>query len=404
MTVGRPGFNAPLFSNPRRPVLVLWAIMAAVNLTAGVVLAARPERASDLETIERFGREWLLAGSNIYAPTDSGAVYPPYAVVALSPLALFPAKWAVPGWTVLNLALAVVAPFLAVRVVRPAATLSDAALPMLMFLCWGGVRTLLQFSLLTLTVSLLAMVLADKRPLWSGVCFGLAMMKPQMAIPALAWALFTRRLRPIGVAAALTTAGFALFCLRARAEPVSVVVRYTEILKLLYLGDARVVGLANVRQLLALAVSSTPKVDALSIAIAIAMLLAIGILGFREGKRRDAVMYSAPPLVGIWSLLTFYHLTYGFIVLLPTAMALLFANELQTARLRKTTLCLLQFGLMVDLPGVWRRIGPLLTVPDVVNAAVPQFDRVLMLAIFGSVATLYARTERARLEQAVTRG
>ena len=46
---------------------------------------------------------------------------------------------------------------------------------------------------------------------------------------------------------------------------------------------------------------------------------------------------------------------------------------------------------MVDVPGVWRRVGPMLGVADTVSRAVMQADRVLMLALFACIAMLATR-------------
>src|SRR5450756_417480 len=158
-------------ARPRRALLVAWALMAILNLSAGLVITSWPERQGDLDMIEGWGQQWLVAGMNLYA-TDAMPKYPPHAVVALSPLGILSHIWAVRVWTILNLCLAVVAPVLAVRIVRPLAAWPAIALPILMFLCWGGFRTLLQFSLVTLVFGLLSMKLADRRPAWSGVCLG----------------------------------------------------------------------------------------------------------------------------------------------------------------------------------------------------------------------------------------
>ncbi len=152
---------------------------------------------------------------NLYA-TDEMPNYPPHAIVALSPLGILPHTWAVRAWGILNLGLALLAPVLAVRIVRPRSTWPTVALPILMFLCWGGFRTLLQFSLVTLVFGLLSMKLADRRPVWSGLCLGLALMKPQMAAPFVLWAVFTRRVRVVATGVAVVIAGLLLFCCQSQ--------------------------------------------------------------------------------------------------------------------------------------------------------------------------------------------
>jgi hypothetical protein len=393
---GGPERNpSPFFPKCRRAVVVVWALMALANLSAGVVVASWPERQSDLDTMRRWGRQWLVSGVNVYVTDEDAPDYPPHALVALSPLGTVPAGWAVPAWAAFNLALAVAAPYLAVRTVCPTATLSGAALPMAMFLCWGGFRTLLQFGLLSLTLGLLAMVLADKRPRWAGVCLGLALMKPQIAAPFFLWALFTRRLRIAAVAAAVVMAGFAVFCLRAHANPVSFVLRYAAILQMFYTGDAIMVGLSQLRPLIVLAVPSTAVADAIAATIALVMLGGICVLGFREARRRDLIMYSAPSLAALWSLLTFYHLTYGFLLLLPTAALLIYADDPRTSTFRLRVFWFLQLVLMVDVPGAWRRFGHYLGPSEVMSALSIHVDRVLMMVLFACVAALALTTRQA---------
>jgi len=380
---------------PRRAVLIAWALMATLNLSAGIVIASWPERQWDLDSMRRWGRQFV-AGSNTYITGQDFPGYPPYAIVALSPLGTLPARWAVPVWAALNLSMALAAPYLAVRAVSPAATLSTAILPILMFLCWGGFRTLLQFSLLALTLGLAAIVLADRRPRWSGICLGLALMKPQMSAPFLFWALFTRRLRVAGVAVAVVSVGFALYCLRVQSNPVSLVQRYLDILYTMFGSEAGIglIGLTEFRPLIALVVANPVVVDSLGAAISLSLLTAICIHGFAEGTRTSALMFSAPPLAGIWSLLTFYHLTYGFILLLPTATALLFTNDPQTVTLRRKVFWALQLGLMVDIPGLSRRFRPMLGVPAAVDVFMLHADRALLVALFACMCMLSAKIGR----------
>jgi hypothetical protein len=134
--------------------------MAAANLGAGLVIVNWPERQKDLDTIRRWGTQWLVEGLNVYAVDWGWPDYPPHALIILSPLALLPTDAIVPLWAGLNLILALAVPYLAIRAVRPSITVREALLPMAMMLCWGGFRTLLQFSLLALAFGLFAMVLA----------------------------------------------------------------------------------------------------------------------------------------------------------------------------------------------------------------------------------------------------
>ena len=96
------------------------------------------------------------------------------------------------------------------------------------------------------------------------------------------------------------------------------------------------------------------------------------------------MLYSAPLLVSCWSLLTFYHLTYGFIVLLPVMM-LLALNDAAHSTLRKTLFWVLQIGMMIDVPGLARRVGP---ASGPVAVALSHVDRLLMLFLFAGLVVL----------------
>jgi hypothetical protein len=103
-------------------------------------------------------------------------------------------------------------------------------------------------------------------------------------------------------------------------------------------------------------------------------------------------MYSAPALAGVWSLLTFYHLTYGFLLLLPAAALLIYADDPRTTAFRTRVFWSMQVLMMVDVPGVWRRAGAAVTAPDVtLSVGVRDFDRFAMLALFACLLALAAR-------------
>lgn len=129
--------------------------------------------------------------------------------------------------------------------------------------------------------------------------------------------------------------------------------------------------------------------------VAAVLLTVICVVGFNEGKRRDRRMISAPPLVGIWSLLTFYHLTYGFLLLLPTAAWLLFSNDESTERLRRGTFWAMQIALMCDVVTSWRWFGAWLGLPGWLGAVAQHGDQLLMLALLGSMFVLHAKTRDA---------
>ena len=387
--------------HPRRVAVIGWGVLALLNLSSGVVIASWPERQSDLESMRGWVQQWLIDGTNLYAAAGTLTDYPPHAIVALTPLAVLPAEWIAPVWATFNLALAVLAPYLALRIARPGWAFRTLLLPLLMFLCWGGSRTLLQFSLLALVSGLLGMKLADRRPGWSGICLGLALMKPQIAAPFLLWAVFTRRLQTVVVALIVVATGLVMFCAFAHAGPLDVLRGYTRILGALYLldEDLRMVGLAQLRPLILLAVPDIDLASAVAIALAIGMLMVVVIVAARERTRPAEISISAPPLAAVWSLLTFYHLTYGFLLLLPVATLLIFTNDAATRPLRRTVFWIMQAALMFDIPGMWPRIAGVI-VPDQpapLAALAGHTDRLLMAGLFACLVVIWRKTDPTAL-------
>ena len=374
--------------------------MAALNLVAAVVITSWPERQTDLETIQRWGGNWLLRGDDIYATDWDSPDYPPHAIVLLSPLGVMSLEWAVRLWSLINLPLLVVAAYLALRHVRPHLPAKEAALPILMFLCWSGSRTLLQFSLLALTFGLASAVLADRRPMWSGLCLGLALMKPQIAVPFLVWVLIARRWNVILTALGVIAAGSALYCVRASANPLDVIGNYASILRYLYTGEAIMLGLAQLRPVLQMMSLAPPVVDAATVAVAAALFGTLCVVAHAERRIDQRIRLAAPPMVALWSLLTFYHLTYGFLILFPLAARLLFVETSHIQLFRRRLFWTLQLGMMLDVPNWSRRLVPLLSFPVWVDAVLSHFDRALMLGLFAATGILALKTAQIGSDQA----
>ena len=335
-----------------------------------------------------------MHGEDIYTTDWDYPDYPPHAIVLLSPLGVMSLEWAVRWWSLINLALLPVAPYLALRHVRPDVSASAAALPVLMCLCWSGSRTLLQFSLLALMFGLASTVLADRRPLWGGICLGLALMKPQIAAPFLVWAVIARRWNMVAVALGVIVAGFGLYCARAAANPVDVIVNYASILHYLYAGEAIMIGLAQLRPVFAMTASTPRAVDAVSLAAAVILFGALCVVARAERRLDDRSKLAALSMVALWSLLTFHHLTYGFLILLPLAAHLLLVEIPGTQVFRRRLFWSLQLGLMFDVPGWARHLDPLLSIPDWADVLLGHFDRVLMLGLFAATAALGLRAAR----------
>lgn len=371
--------SGPLFTKPTNRMLMVWAAAAALNVGAGVVVSLQPARASDLETMVRWTRAWLIEGQNIYAMSGWGVDYPPHAIVVLSPL-VAPLPFGVTHllWVAANVGFVLVTPYLAARSLRPHDPFRVVLLPVLMFMSWGGTRTLAQFTMASLACSMAAMVLADRRPAAAGMLLGAALMKPQVALPVFLWSLLTRRWKLAGTSSVIVGVLFAGYCVRASAQPLEVTVTWLKVLAVYHSGDAILSGLSELRPLLVDVFGRAINIDATAMlvgAILLAIVLAVGVW---ESRERRHVLFAAPPLAACWSLLTFYHLTYGFVVLLP-ALMLLALGDVQRSRIRVAVLWMLQLGMMVDVPGVVRRIG---LMPEGGAAILDHADRAVVGAIF----------------------
>jgi hypothetical protein len=235
-----------------------------------------------------------------------------------------------------------------------------------------------------------AMVISARSPIAAGAWLGIAMVKPQVAIPVLLWSVFTRRWAMVGSAVAVIGGLVAVFCLRANAHVLDVTARYVEILAVHHTGEAILAGLSELRPLIRQLVTNTADVDALASSIGLGLLAGICMAGFLEGAVRKRVLYAAPPLVACWSLMTFYHLTYGFVILLPVMM-LLALNDAPRSRLRQSLFWLLQLGMMFDIPGLSRRAG--IADSDLFGNVLAHADRALMVTLFiGLVALAWRET------------
>ena len=370
--------------------LPLWAIVAVVNVGIGIVLSFDPDRAADFQTVRSWTTRWLFHGDDLYIAADSGTDYPPYAIVALSPISLLRGRTGVFVWASLNLLLLAAAPILAARAVRPRVRAGTVVCLAVVFLAWSGTKTLLQFSLLGVVLGLAAMTLAERRRDFSGVCLGLAMTKPQIGAPFLLWAILTRRWRVAAICALTILTGTLLFCIRAGVSPLRVATRYMEILTIYYWGTGAFAGVTKVEPLIGawLAPYSTRIV---ALVTSVALLAVVCMEGWTRGRRPES-LYPAPALAAIWSLLTFYHLTYGMVVLLPVAAVLLLAEDEGTARLRRLLFWFMQFALVADLAGVSRRISGRLPSSEPLFS---HYYRVVLLILFVGVWLVLRKTRLA---------
>ena len=192
-------------TSPSRPLESAgWRILVAIagfNLIVGLLVF----RDSDIALMHDWTSAWLHGRVDVYANGLRFVDYPPQGIVALAPMAMLPFGWSAIGWALLSIGLALAAPDIAARCVREDANREEITMLTLMFLCWSGTRTLLQFTLLALVLSLLAWRHASRRPWLAGVFLGVAMMKPQVALPFTLWVVLSGSSRVLLSASAAVT-------------------------------------------------------------------------------------------------------------------------------------------------------------------------------------------------------
>ncbi len=371
---------------------VLLAVAAVVNVAAGVWMSVtQPWRASDLWVMYDWCRDWLPGGQSLYTGPESSTDYPPNAIVLLSPMAFVPQRWLVPLWTAGAVALTPVLPWL---VLRRASRDSGAALavPVLMFLCWAATRTLLQFSLLSMTLACVALVIVDSHWLVAGVALGLGLMKPHIAGPMALWMLVTGRIRPLLAAGAVVGGGWAIYDARIGESPLTTAVGYWHALGSQYAGADGLVGRTSIRGWVHLLTADAGVADAWWIALAALLLIVVFALAARDRRRSlDAGGLAIPALFGMWSLLATYHNGNNLILMLPAFAFLWCLDDRVPGAWRWAPIVALQAALMFDVP---LRLSGVVAPGGWASSVIAHFDRAAVLMMFVMVSVRWYRLTR----------
>jgi hypothetical protein len=336
-------------------------------------------------------RDWLLGGRSLYTGADGITDYPPNAIVLLSPLALVPREWVVPLWTVCGLVLAPLLAYLGVRAAASADRWQDRV-PMVLFLCWASTRTLLQFSVLSMTLAFASMRAADSHRVASGVALGLALIKPQIAGPIALWMLVTGRLRVALVAALVVLAACVAYDARISENPLATLHGYGAVLADQYGGTEGLTGLTSIRGWTRFLRVGAATADIAWIAAAALLLVGVWWLARRDPARPlDAGGMAVPALFSLWSLLAVHHHGNNLILMWPAFIFVWYAaTEPVLQRRFLLPIAFMQAALMFDVP---IRLGPRMSGQGWASAVVGDFDRALVvLTLIGVAAGWYRLT------------
>ena len=381
-------------SRAARIGFVLLTVAACVNVGAGVTLALRdPHRASDLRVMYDWCRAWLIGGQSLYTGPEASADYPPNAIVMLSPLALVPQRWLVPLWTAGAVALTPVLPWLVMRCAwrRNRAAI---AVPVLLYLCWAAPRTLLQFSLLSMTLACVPLLIVDAHWLAGGVALGLALCKPHIAGPIALWMMVTGRFRPLIAAAAVVLVGWVLYDARIGENPVTTAAAYWHVLGAEYTGPNGLIGRSSIRGWTRMVTGDPGEADAFWIALSVLLLIGVCWVARRDRSRSlDAGGLAVPAMFCLWSLLVSYHNGNNMILMLPAFAFLWFRGDRATSPWHWIPIVALQTALAFDVPV---RLSHLTPNPGWSRIAIQHFDRVVVLATLAYVSAAWYRLTEAR--------
>jgi hypothetical protein len=375
------------------PILV--AAAACVNLAAGVTIALRdPARASDLLTMYDWCRAWLIDGRSLYTGPDAATDYPPNAIVLLSPLALVPLRWLVPLWLACAIALAPLLPWLVLRCAsRPGREPLAIAVPALLYLCWAAPRTLLQFSVLSLTLAFAAALLVDRRRLGGGAVLGLALFKPHIAGPIALWMMVSGRLRPLIAATALVCLGVTAYDLRLGEHPLTTLAGWWAVIGSEYGGSDGLVGHTSIRAWVQIAVRNPVAADLIWIAVSLLILIGLCGIALRDRSRAlDQGGIAIPAMFCLWSLLVTYHNGNNLILMLPAFAFLWVHGEEQASPVHWIPIAVLQAALAFDVPVRLKGLAPGLGAG---GSVIEHFDRLLVLAALSYVVIVWWRLTRS---------
>jgi len=269
------------------------------------------------------------------------------------------------------------------RSVLPHVRLSETIVPTVLFSCWGGLRTLLQFSQLSFLLAFASLSM-PRHWIVGGVCLALALAKPHIAGPIALWAACTRRIGITLIAATVVMIEYGMYCLRAGVTPLQPITGWAAALRQTYSGPDALSGYTSLRPWVLAALGDRTAADAVWISVALIALMVLCLAAARDRTNTLAI----PGLLCLWSLLTIYHNLNNLILMLPAFVFLLTGQDPDTRTIRWWTIGVIQIALMLDIPVRLRALssGPL-------GRIVLDADRVVVLGTFVVVAWCWHRLQ-----------
>jgi len=374
----------------------LWLVLGIANLSAGVLIAMRPSQSADVQTVVQWCRDWLIRGVSPYPGVDFRTNYPPYALALLSPLAIIPRPLLTVTWAITSAALAAAVGWLALKSTPFSSRGGQAVLiPVGMFLAWESVRVGLglgQFTLVALASGLAA--LAYRGTIGRGVLLGIAMIKPQVGVAFVLWAILEGSLTAVLIAALPALLGTLAFAARLGESPLRVAATYGEIVRHEIAAPGFRQGALELRPLVHGLIGQPAIADTVHLGLVAGALILL-VLAHRRMSAANRALFLLP-LTCLWTLMSVYHPAYDLVLLWPVLVAW---SKWQVQVRRPGAIVVaaaaaVQLALIVDIPGLWWKLNGRVMFTDhdgLIATAAQHFDRLLVLALFAAVITVSIR-------------
>jgi len=392
----------------------LWFLIGITNVAAGVWIASH--RSPDVWTVAHWCRDWLINGVSPYPGVEFRTNYPPYTLVLLSPLTIIPERMLGMTWGLISAALAVTVGWLGLTATTSVTDRDRQALVVSIgfFLSWESVRVGLglgQFTLVALACGLGAV--ASRERITRGVLLGLSMIKPQIGVAFLLWAMLEGAWASVVISALPIVVGTIVFAARLGQGPLRIAAAYSDVFLHQISGPGFREGTLELRPLIHDLVASTALADMIHVAFVAGTLLFV-VLAQRRMSAPNRSLFLLP-LTCLWTLMSVYHAAYDLVLLWPATIALwnwqhraVVGDALQGVpsgrsedrplqqRFSIAALSLLQLVLIVDIPGLWWKAAGRPAAPVFEGfgpAALQHFDRFLVVALFATIGALSIRSE-----------
>jgi glycosyl transferase family 87 len=374
----------------------LWFLVGITNLAAGVWIASH--RSPDVWTVTHWCRDWLINGVSPYPGVEFRTNYPPYALVLLSPLTIVPERVLGLTWGLISAALALTVGWLGLKVSRVTTRDQAFVVSVGFFLSWESLRVGLglgQFTLVALACGLAAVVSRER--VARGVLLGLSMIKPQVGIAFLLWALLEGAWTSVVISALPIVLGTLVFAARLGQSPLSVAAAYSDVFRHQVSGIGFRQGTLELRPLIHDIVGRPAVADMVHAAF-VAGTLVFLVFAHRRMSTPNRSLFLLP-LTCVWTLMSVYHAAYDLVLLWPATIAL-WSWQLRTRAGVGViaALSVLQLALIVDIPGLWWKAAGRPASPVFEGfgpAALQHFDRFVVVALFATIGALSIRSQPA---------